>query len=250
MVNESTIWEGFTLPSKGLVYSKPINPNVELRSMTTAEEMERLSPSETPYKVMSSIIEKCMKEKPEIPVYNMCIGDYQFLLHKLRIVTYGPEYKMYIECPQCGEITESVADLESLELHEFDKNLADYMQFTLPVTQHEVKIRFQTPRDLDMVAIKNKEEQKRTKTNVDFSLLYTVASIVDMIDGREYTAFQMEEFIKKLPMKDVNFILARSTELNRKVGLDTLINVKCSNCGYELVSTFRFSPQFFGPTED
>ena len=63
MVNESTIWEGFTLPSKGLVYSKPINPNVELRSMTTAEEMERLSPSETPYKVMSSIIEKCMKEK-------------------------------------------------------------------------------------------------------------------------------------------------------------------------------------------
>lgn len=250
MSNSSTIWESFTLPSKGLIYEKDINPVVELRSMTTLEEMERLSPSDTPYKVMCTIIEECMREKPEIPVYNMCIGDYQFLMHKLRIVTYGPEYKMIVNCPKCGEITESVGDLESLELHEYEENIAEIKQFTLPVTNDEITIKFQTPRDLDMVSIKNKEEQKRTKSNIDFSLLFTVTGIIDKINGRKLNSIQLEEYVKNLPMKDVNYIISRVNELNKKIGLDTLITVKCSSCGYELVAPFRITSEFFGPSNN
>ena len=39
---ETTNYEIFTLPSKGLVYEKPINPTVSLRSMTVMEEMKKL----------------------------------------------------------------------------------------------------------------------------------------------------------------------------------------------------------------
>ena len=63
-MTNATIFESFTLPSKGLIYNKEIDPHVTLRSMTTMEEMKRLSPSDTPYKVMSDIIEACMQEKP------------------------------------------------------------------------------------------------------------------------------------------------------------------------------------------
>jgi wobble nucleotide-excising tRNase len=45
----------------------------------------------------------------------MALGDYEFLLHKLRIVTYGPEYKMALTCPYCGKEFETTADLEQLE---------------------------------------------------------------------------------------------------------------------------------------
>ena len=34
-----TIAETFTLPSEGKIYSQKVNPQVQLRSMTTEEEM-------------------------------------------------------------------------------------------------------------------------------------------------------------------------------------------------------------------
>lgn len=76
-----TITEDCTLPSLGLVYSKPVNPNVKLRSMTTEEEMRRLAHTERPYKVLCDIIEDCIVgDKLGISVYDVCLGDYQYLL--------------------------------------------------------------------------------------------------------------------------------------------------------------------------
>lgn len=63
MSQNYTIAESYVLPSKGLIYDKEVNPKIKLRSMTTEEEMRRLSPSDTPYKTMCDIIESCMLEK-------------------------------------------------------------------------------------------------------------------------------------------------------------------------------------------
>jgi hypothetical protein len=88
-LTDYTIMEGYELPSKGKIYSDSVNPHVELRSMTARDEMKRLSPSSTPLKTLADIIEGCCIEKPKVHVYDMALGDYEFLLHKLRIVTYG-----------------------------------------------------------------------------------------------------------------------------------------------------------------
>ena len=209
---ESTIYESFTLPSKGLIYDVEVNPQITLRSMTTLEEMKRLSPTDTPYKVMSDIIEDCMKEKPAIKVYNMSLGDYQFLLHKLRIVTYGPDYKMLVKCKHCGEVTESIGDLESLHINEWSKDLIDKKTITLPKTQKEIELRFQTPRDLDQIAYKTKEMKKRTKQNIDYSVMYTLTSLISKVDGVSLGQIDLEEFVKKLPNRDANYILNRASE--------------------------------------
>ena len=74
-----TIAQDFVLPSKGLIYNQSVNPNVKIRSMTTAEEMKRLAYTETPYKLMSEIIDDCLVTKPGISAYDMCLGDYQFI---------------------------------------------------------------------------------------------------------------------------------------------------------------------------
>lgn len=247
---ESTIFESFTLPSKGMVYAKEINPHVTLRSMTTMEEMKRLSPTDTPYKTMAEIIETCMQEKPEVSVYDMCLGDYQFLLHKLRIVTYGPEYKMSIRCPKCGEVSDSVADLESLPVSEWTTDIINNQLITLPKTGHTVELRFQTPRDLDFIEYKNKEMKKKTKQNIDYSILFTIASVIKKVDGAVMNPIVLEEFIKGLPNKDANYIMIKASELNGKVGLDNNITIKCSQCGEEVTLPFRFTSEFFGPTND
>jgi len=105
MAKNITIKEDFSLPSEGRIYGKTFNPDVTLRSMTVEDEMKRLSPSKNPYKNMSEIIESCItSEKLPISVYDLCIGDYTYLLHKLRVVTYGANYPIRYMCPKCGSI--------------------------------------------------------------------------------------------------------------------------------------------------
>lgn len=244
-MSNTTIFETFTLPSKGLIYDEPISPEVTLRSMTISEEMKRLAPSETPYKIMADIIEDCMQEKPKIKVYDMCLGDYQFLLHKLRVVTYGPEYRMTITCPNCGEVTDSIADLDSLEVLEYDESYDELFNITLPATGKNIRLKYQTPRDLDEIARKTKEMKRKTKLNAEYGLLYTTMYLIKTVDGRVLTPVQLEDFVKKLPMKDVKTIISRAEEITKKVGLDTKIITKCDQCGYEMVSTFRNTGEFF-----
>ena len=70
-----TIGEGMDLPSKGLIYNKPVKSYVELRSMTARDEMKRLAPSTSQFKTLADIIEGCMIEKPAIHVYDMALGE-------------------------------------------------------------------------------------------------------------------------------------------------------------------------------
>ena len=107
-----TIAEDFVLPSLGKIYSQQFDPNIKLRSMTVAEEMKRLTNTDKPYKAMSEIIESCMETKLPISVYDMCLGDYQYLIHKLRVVTYGSNYNITVSCNKCGELFDTVFDLD------------------------------------------------------------------------------------------------------------------------------------------
>lgn len=248
-MENTTLFETFRLPSKGEIYDKKVNPEIKLRSMTTMEEMKRLSPTDTPYKVMCDIIEDCMSEKPAIHVCDLCLGDYQYLLHKIRIVTYGPNYKMTVKCPECGEITESVANLDTLAVHEWDDSYVDKKLIILPVTSKQIELKFQTPRDLDIIAYKTKEMKKKTKQNLDYSILFTLMSLIETVDGRKLNNIELEEFVKKLPNKDANYLINKSSELNSLIGLDNDITVKCISCGNEMTLPFRITSEFFGPTD-
>ena len=101
---------------------------------------------------------------------------------------------------------------------------------------------------LDTVAYKKKEIQRKQNTAIDYELMFTLISIIKSIDGRVYDEIKLEDWVKKLPMRDVNFLLTKSAELTGKVGLDTEIVTTCSKCGYEVVSSFRYTSEFFRPT--
>ena len=80
-MSDYTVAEEFTLPSLGKVYSEKVTPVVKLKSMTTNQEMKRLAPGERAYKTLCEIIDECLVENPGISSYDMCLADYQFLLH-------------------------------------------------------------------------------------------------------------------------------------------------------------------------
>lgn len=245
-----TIAEGYELPSKGLIYDAKVNPHVELRSMTARDEMKRLSPSTAQFKVLADIIEGCMLEKPAVHVYDMALGDYEYLLHKLRIVTYGDAYSMVLNCPHCGEQVETTAHLEELEVKEFDlEKFNELKSFTLPASGNTITLKFQTPRMLDEIEGKTKElERKFKNAEINFEPLVQLKCVIDTVNGTKLDDARLETFINKLPAKDLLKIQNNVNALNSSLGLNTLLTVPCSKCGNEILTFFRFGPEFFRPS--
>jgi len=245
-----TIGECTELPSKGLIYGNKVNAQIELRSMTARDEMKRLAPSTTQFKTLADIIEGCMIEKPGIHVYDMALGDYEYLLHRLRIVTYGDEYRMTLRCPYCGEYIDATAHLEDLRLKEFDEEaFRAASSITLPKSGSTVTLNFQTPRTLDENEIYVKDMKRRFKdAEIDFNLMATLMSAIDTIDGSAVDVTRLEAFINRLPALDMTKILNAIETLNSLIGIDNSITVGCNKCGGEVPTSFRFGSEFFRPT--
>lgn len=250
-MNNVTIQEEYSLPSKGLLYGNPFDPVVKLRSMTVAEEMKRLTATENPYKVMSEIIEDCLLTKLPISVYDLCLGDYQYLLHKLRVVTYGPDYKISVGCPFCGEYFETVINLDELKVNYYSEDLLKELSIKLPVTNKTVDLKFQTPRDLDNIERKKKEMKKQfPEMKEDPTLLLNLESMIRSIDGQPVNPATIQNTIKKMPLKDSSLILQRMEKLNDKVGVEVNVVVTCPNCNHDVNTMFRFTSEFFRPEID
>lgn len=245
-----TIGEDMELPSKGLIYDKKVPALVELRSMTARDEMKRLSPSTTQFKTLADIIEGCMIEKPAIHVYDMALGDYEYLLHRLRIVTYGDAYKMTIQCPHCLEAITATAHLEELAVKEFDlAKFEELRTIVLPKSGHTVSLKFQTPRMLDETDNKVREMRRKFKdADIDFSMMCLLLSIIDTVDGQKFDSFKLEAFINKLPALDMMKIVNGIDALNNLIGLDNSLIISCDSCGGEVSTSFRFGPEFFRPS--
>lgn len=256
---EYTIAERYTLPSHGLLYEEEINPEIKLRSMTVRDEMKRLAPvtDGTIYRNMAEIIDGCLVEKPGISCYDMCLGDYQFLLHKLRIVSYGPDYKIECRCPMCNDYDEHIVNLEDLklaELKDFDRK--EELTLTLPASKKLIELNITTPRMLDNIqkevnrVAKQYKKENKLMSEIDWHLLYQLVYAIKTVDGVKLNISDKETFCNKLVARDFNAIINKLDKLDEKVGLGATLEVHCNNCGFDMTTSFRITNEFFRPTTD
>lgn len=246
-----TLTGSYTLPSLGKVYNVDVNPNVKIRSMTVAEEMKRLNSSDRPYKNLADIIDDCLVDKPGISSYDMCLGDFQYLLHKLRVVTYGTKYKLSSKCPHCGFDNVGEIDLNEMSVSSYTDEVEKYFDIELPVSKNRVRLRMQTPRMLDDINVRVKEiTSKRKSSSKDSAFLLNIESVIDTVDGSKLDVFKKSDFVKQLPMADINYILASMNKINELIGLDMTLSATCDFCGLDYDSPFRITPEFFRPSID
>lgn len=251
-MEDYTISESVTLPSGGHIYDTPVRAEFRVRSMTTEDEMKRLSPSDRTYQTLCEILDDCiLGERPGISSYDLCLGDYQVLLHKVRVATYGPEYPLEALCPYCQSPVKVVVDLDQLEVQGYNQGIQEKMIVMLPVSKKKVKLRFQTPRILDNVELRAREvRSKNPELKEDFRYLLSITSAIDLIDDRKVEPHKLEAWVRQLPQRDTNLILRRVSKLNQEIGIKTTLEAKCGGCGGGFTIPFRYNTEFFGPTEE
>ena len=245
-----TIQETVELPSHGKLY-KDVPESLTLRSMTTEEEMRRLSQKDSYYKRMCDVVDACIIEPMTISSYDMCLGDYQALLYGLRTVTYGSVVTNSTICPYCGALNNEDLDLYSLEKYPFKELTNEDFEIKLPRSQSIIRIKLHTPRILDEIDKEIEDYKANNKQDSrDPSLLITLKHSIEYVDGEHYDPIKLDMFLRKLPMADTNVLAQKVLKFNDNIGINTNVKSKCDSCGQEYPSSFRITPEFFGPTID
>lgn len=143
--------------------------------------------------------------------------------------------------------------MDSLNVVSYDEEIYNkYKEVTLSKSGKRVELNFMTPRMLDQIEVKKRDDKKRqaksTGTKIDGSLLYTLSAIIKSIDGRVYDPIKKEAFLRSLPLADTNLILKYGEKLNTCMGLEAILDNICSNCGGSYKVPFRLTSEFFGPS--
>ena len=242
-----TINETFTLPSKGLVYDGKVPETFTLRSMTTQEEMKRLSHSDLPYKNICEIIDACLVDNFPMSSYDLCIPDYKYMLYMLRVVTYGPKYNITSTCPYCGCTHEETADISLLESKEYSEELKKYLRFELPKTKKTIELYLTTPRMIDTAQYNVKEYRKKSGQSIDMTTIFTIQEAIKTIDGEVPNVVKITDWIRNLPMMDTNTILAYMEKVNNNFGIVNSLHLMCDVCGLDYTTSLRADREFFRP---
>lgn len=245
----NSLQELFRLPSDGKVYDREVEPDITLRSMTTMEEKKRLGNSVAPYKLLASIIDDCIIDKPEgFTSYDLVLGDFQYLLFKLRTVTYGKLYKLNLRCPSCGQTFEAVVDLDELEELRFDESMLDQLSITLPMCGQDVTLRMLTPHKLDQIERRAADIlAKRPEYEGSPSYILTLMNEIDTVDGEKLVEAKKQRFVENLYMKDARAIQKAVDSI--KLGVNTQCTQECPKCKHSFRFQLPFTSSFLGPED-
>ena len=178
-VTNMRIAECVSLPSDGKIYDEEFDGDIIISSMKTKHETLRLSAlGDGTNKIMAEIIDDCCNLPEGLSSYDLCLGDFQYLLYRLRMATYGPDYEINSGCPRCGYEHSTPINMDDLEIRYFDDEMIPLFDVELPVSKHKVKLTLQTPRMLDTV---NKNARTFMRKHAGASNPTLIYSIVDSI---------------------------------------------------------------------
>ena len=246
MAKRVAIQETFSIPSRGKLYAN-IPEKFTLRAMTTVEEKMRLAGSG--FETIPNIIKACTVEPKEYDVFELKPFDLQFLMYKLRIVTYGSEYKISLVCPNCGRRHEKVINLDEIETKYLDDDsVKEPIEIgPLPISGDVIGAKILSMGD----TIEIEKEAKRILDKFpeyvgdpDFILSYQYR--IQTVNGEPVPKHKIQGYVESMHARDMRFFDSKYNQVAADLGMDLIMTEHCG-CGEDFDYRLPITSEFFRP---
>lgn len=243
------ITETCNLPSKGLLYGSTLGSTIEFRAMTTIEERMRLS-GENFWSTMAAILNRC-KVNTDFDMKNLVDFDFFAALVKLRIISYGNNYKTRSKCFICGKEQDVDVDLDTVTVSELPDDFEE--PFTigpLPVSGDILECRFL--RVYDYISINDEVTEWRRKhpkdkmNDPEYTLLMEHAIVT--VNGVALNDIQKRRYVEVMVGADSTYY---HDEMQRQFyGIHRIGTTKCQETDCESILPYEIAPSenFFRAT--
>lgn len=238
---ESTV----TLPSKGIIYNGEIPAEISLRGMTTRDE--KILYASQGGNVFKKLLKSCITDPKGLDTNKLIASDELYLVLVLRMITYGPEYKVDGICPRCGNTHTYKIMLNELTINYLDDDFKEPIMVKLPRSGHTLSLKILRNEDSEFVERYSKKFAKQFGLNareVEFSA--RLARYITAVDNNPIDFESAIEFVNNMMSRDTAEI--RSAMNKILVGVDTRVTVTCQSCGEDFTFNMPLTSEFFRPT--
>ena len=232
---------------------KSLGMNIErdfvLRPMTTMEEKLRLS--SPGFGTIAQIIKNCLRSNESLDINQLKVFDVQYLMYKLRTVTYGESYQFSLVCPHCGRTINAEVNLDELEVNTVPENFKEPFEIgPLPVSKDVIQCKIFSVKDyLDILSESKAKIEKFPEMKEDPSFLIELCKRVVSVNNKVLAPFQLEEYLKNLHAKDYQYFDSKYLQMVDSFGL--VINsmeTECTQCKKKVKYTLPVTYEFFRPS--
>ena len=228
--------EVIELPSRGYYYPEghPLSSGkIEMKYMTAKEE--DILASQNLIKqgvVIDRLLQSLIVTK--INYNDLLTVDKNAIFIAARILAYGEDYQVSIDCPSCGEKCEHTIDLQSFEEKEVDWDSlkgAD-LKFTLPASKAEVTFKMLTHGDEKKIEEAAKANKKRSKTTgIDRDLSTRLKYLITAVNGDSERS-AINTFVDNMLSRDSLALRKHLKQITPDI--DTTFYYECNSCGHEM----------------
>ena len=243
------ITETCNLPSKGVLYGSALGSTVEFRAMTTIEERMRLS-GENFWSTMAAILNRC-KVNTDFDMKNLVDFDFFAALVKLRIISYGNNYRTRSKCFICGKEQDIDVDLDTVKVTELPDDFEEpFVIGPLPVSGDVLECRFL--RVYDYISINDEVTEWRRKhpkdkmNDPEYTLLMEHAIV--SVNGVALNDIQKRRYVESMVGADSTYY--HDEIQNMFYGIHRIGSSTCqeTDCGSVVVYEIAPSENFFRAT--
>jgi hypothetical protein len=238
--------ETIDLPSKGVFYPEdsPLRSGqIELRYMTAKHE-DILTSQNLIQKgvVLDRLIDALIATKG-VKAADLFLGDLNAVMIAARILGYGKDYQISLNCPACGQAVDQTVNLSELETtNEPENGKLPQFKLILPVSKQEITLRLLSRGD-ELRIEKDMKSLKKVNGDVESETTTRLKSIITSVNG-DSTTSTVWSVVDNMLVKDARYLREKYREMVPDVNFD--VEVDCT-CGANQTARFPIGADFFWP---
>jgi len=242
--------EEVALPSGGLLYESKTE-KVTIKPITAREEDFLTNPTLIKSgKAFDMLIDKCVINWNGLTHQDLLAGDKTAIYMAIRILSYGPKYKVDVMCPSCNEINNLNLDLRSFGAKSFgNAPKTEGKNVFLFETEAGYEIEFKLLKAIDLDNINNlgKKKKRRNTSYIEDVLLAAIISLkannITIVDRLE-----LKTIISRMPHSEYAPFLSYIEKI--KPDIDMNKELECEHCSEIIKTNVPITAEFFWPATD
>lgn len=241
----TALTETVTMPSKGLIRGIP--KEIVIKAIQRKDKKKMLL-SETD-DILLSLLQSSIVSPTDFNVYNLLPFESEYLLYRLRVLTYGANYTFKRKCPYCGAINDVEIDLNEIPIVEVPDNFKTVFDIPpLPVSGIQLKCKLLSEGERKAIAKKANELEEATGNKSAMIDSYWDSRIVAVNGNSKLAPIEITQILDELSDYDSEYFMAYYSKYEGNYGLQTKLKYTCDSCHGAINEDMPNIATFFRPT--
>lgn len=240
----TALTETVAMPSRGLINGIP--KEIVIRAIQRKDKKKMLL-SETD-DVLLSLLQYSIVSPADFNVYNLLPFESEYLLYRLRVLTYGSNYTFKRKCPYCGTVNDVEIDLNEIPIVEVPDNFKIVFDIPpLPVSGIQLKCKLLSEGERKSIAKRAKELEEATGNKSASIDSYWDSRIVAVNGNSKLAPVEITQILDELTDYDSEYFMAYYSKYEGNYGLQTKLKYECDNCHNAVSDDMPNIATFFRP---